>query len=262
MEPFRYVTSDWLKVLIGVSLLFLYLIISIIVGAILSILLGSFSSIFTYMLYLIFEILLIGYYIGVIKNTLKGLDTLPSWTNLVKIVIDGLLYKIAYTIALLLYILVFIAPVILLGFMLILFFRDLSSHIPWIVLMSLLIIVAMIVYTVVMYIVFEICASLATVNFAKKGFFGFFKVLDILKKVSLEYLVIWVLYKIVPFIICIIIIIIGGIFLFILLLIPFINILVILSVIITGRVLEFILNIMFYRAVAKYYREKEEKDKK
>ena len=98
---------------------------------------------------------------------------------------------------------------------------------------------------------------LATVNFAKKGFFGFFEVVDILKRFSLEYLVIWVLYKILPIIISLPI----GICLAILMLIPFVNILVLLLVIplvvIIGPVLGFILEVMFKRAVAKYYRERE-----
>ncbi|MBW9223403.1 DUF4013 domain-containing protein [Methanothermococcus sp. SCGC AD-155-E23] len=257
VEPFKYATSDWLKILIGVSLLFLYYVISLIVDGILSLFFGPFSLVFILLLNIIFTIPLAGYYIEVIRNTLKGLDTLPSWFNIVRILIDGLLYKIAYSIALFLYTLIFALPVILIGFILLTIFRDLSSSIPWIVLLSLFILGGLVIYMVVILIVFWICVPLATVNFAKKGFFGFFEVVDILKRFSLEYLVIWVLYKILPIIISLPI----GICLAILMLIPFVNILVLLLVIplvvIIGPVLGFILEVMFNRAVAKYYRERE-----
>ena len=85
------------KVLIGVSLLFFYLMLDWFMEWILA-LLGPFVIVFVFIILcinLVLYIILSGYYIGAIKNTLKGIDTLPNWSNLIEIIIDGILYNIA-----------------------------------------------------------------------------------------------------------------------------------------------------------------------
>jgi len=253
VEPFKYTTSDWLKILIGASLLFISVIIYVMlnfIGEILIVLLGPFAIPFLFIMfciYMVFEVIVDGYYIGVIRSTLKGLDTLPNWINIGRILIDGVLYKVASIALMFLYLVVYFPLILLLVIV-----KQLLQFISWRDW-----VLGLVLITVILFITWSIYVPLATVNFAKKGFLGFFDIWGILKKFSFEYLAIWVLYKIVPVIILLPI----GICLDILMLIPFVNILVlllvILLVVIIGPVLGFILEVMFHRAVAKYYRERE-----
>ncbi|MBW9222646.1 DUF4013 domain-containing protein [Methanothermococcus sp. SCGC AD-155-C09] len=242
-EPFKYATSDWIKVSIGISLLFFIMLISLA----LALLLGPFAAIFTFIPVLIVSILLTGYYIGVIKNTLNGIDSLPNWSNFMEFIKDGILYYIAVTILSL----VVYLPLILLiivgifftgGFENYLTSGDLSSIIT-----TPLIIFAMlsILYILIVSIVLMIYIPLATVNFAKKGFFGFFEFFDILKKVSIRYILILILY----FVIYIIVDIILGI-------ISIIPIIGVFTYVIGMGALSFLWGVAAYRAIAKYYLDK------
>ena len=88
IEPFKYATSDWLKVLIVILLLGIPIVI-ISISLIAYIKLNFSTFILTLGIGLLFFIItsmaITGYYIGVVKNTLKGLDTLPDWSNFIEI---------------------------------------------------------------------------------------------------------------------------------------------------------------------------------
>jgi len=237
VEPFRYITSDWLKVLIGGLLLFF----SLTLDWILSILLGPFSFILILVIDLVVIIAINGYYIAVIKNTLEGLDTLPDWSNLGEILRDGALYIGALFILLLV---VYLPAILLLSIVGLLF--------DWATTTLLLLL-----YVSVSLIALMIYVPLAMVNFAKKGFLGFFEVVDILKKISLEYLGIQVIYTVLGIGIVVIFYLMATISLFFLFLILSLGILCFLLSMLVVSVVNFGLWIMFSRAVARYYLEKE-----
>ena len=283
--PFKYATSDRLKVLIGGSLLFF----NIVVDWILSILLGPLSLILIPGITLIFTAIIVGYCIEVTKNTLKGLDTLPDWSNYTEILKDGVLYIAA----LLILNLVVYLPVTLLLIMgsfdtlgglighysggilidgvlylVILFISNLVVYLP----ITLLLTVGLFstlggltgylayllpLYMLVALIALAIYIPLATVNFTKKGFFGFFKVSDVLKKVSLEY--IGVLLYTVLGIVAVIISIITALEISspLLYLIYPLGVLFLLFAVLVISIVDFILWVMSFRAVAKYCLERE-----
>jgi len=287
VEPFKYVTSDRLKVLVGGSLLFF----NIVVDWMLLILLGPFSLILIPGITLIFTVIIVGYSIGIIKNTLKGIDTLPDWRNFTEIVKDGVLY----TVALFILNLVLYLPAILLliigsfdtlgelvghysGGILIdgvlyigtLFILNLVIYLP----ITLLLTVGLFstlggltgyltyllpLYMLMALIVLLIYVPLATVNFAKKGFSGFFKVFDVLKKISLEYIgiLLYTLLGIVAVIIFILIFV--NIFAPLLYFIYPLGVLILLSVILMVTIMDFILWVISFRAVTKYYLERDKK---
>jgi len=233
-EPFRYATSDWTKILIGSSLLFFIIFISLAS----SLLLGPYAMIFIIIPVLIVSMLLTGYYIGVIKNTLNGIDTLPDWSNYMEFTKDGILYYIALTIiSLIVYL-----PAILFLIVGIFFtagFEILTSGDLLSIIMSLSVFVIItVLYYMVASIALAIYTPLATVNFAKKGFSGFFEFFNILKKISLEYILMLILYFIVYSIVGVVSI------------IPFIGILI-------YGIISFPIDVIFHRAIAKYYLEKE-----
>ncbi|HIP83896.1 MAG TPA: DUF4013 domain-containing protein, partial [Methanothermococcus okinawensis] len=205
----------------------------------------------------------LGYYIGVIKNTLKGLDILPDWSNIVELLTDGILYSIALFILLLILSLPVIVLLIGGSFFIVGEIIGYSSYSDLWNILSFLSILAilLLLYIVVTSLVLWIYIPLATVNFAKKGFFGFFKIRDILKKISLEYIGILLLYTLFYGIYSLISPIILKIILAIFFLtLPPIAILVLLVALLIESIVIFVLGIMFYRAVAKYYREKELKN--
>ena len=235
VEPFEYATSDWLKVLIGGLLLFF----SLTLDWILSILLGPFSFILILVIDLIVIIAINGYYIAVIRNTLQGLDTLPDWSNLGEILRDGALYIGALFILLLV---VYLPAILLLSIVGLLF--------DWATTTLLLL-----HYVSVSLIALMIYVPLATVNFAKKGFLGFFEVGDIFKKISLEYLGIQVIYTVLGIGIVVIFYLMATISLFFLFLVLSLGILCFLLSMLVVSVVNFGLWIMFSRAVARYYLE-------
>ena len=288
IEPFKYAISDRSKVLIGGSLLFF----NIVVDWILSILLGPLSLIIIPGITLTFTVIILGYCIGVTKNTLKGLDTLPDWNT--EIVKDGVLYIVAlFILNLVVYLpvtlllimglfdtlgglighysggismdgalyagtlfisnlVVYLSVTLLLTVGLFSTLGGLTGYLTY--LLSLYMLVALIVLTI--YI------PIATVNFAKKGFFEFFKVFDVFKKISLEYIGI-LLYTVLGIGAVIIFIITAvNIFASLLYLIYPLGVLILLFVILVISIMDFILWVISFRAVAKYYLEREIKNKK
>ena len=264
IEPFKYATSDWLKVLVVILLLSIPMVV-IFLSFIAYMKLDFFTFILTLgiglLLLIIVSIPITGYYIGVVKNTLKGFDTLPDWSNFVEILKDGILYIVA------LFILVLLAylPVILLLIIGIFFTGTIATADsfvhgnPWTIITSLLVyIVVLLLYVLVVSIALKIYIPLATVNFAKKGFFGFFKFSDVLKKVSLEYILILLLYFVINFIFNFILeTTINTINIIVSMMNIFIFITVIPIYIACSTVVFFIIEIMSYRAVTKYYLERE-----
>jgi len=261
IEPFKYATSDWLKVLIVILLLGIPIVI-ISISLIAYIKLNFSTFILTLGIGLLFFIItsmaITGYYIGVVKNTLKGLDTLPDWSNFIEILKDGVLY----TVALFILILLAYLPAILLLIIGIFFTGAIATvdsfgHSDlWTIITSLLAyILVLLLYMLVVSIALKIYVPLATVNFAKKGFSGFFKFSDVLKKISFEYILILLLYFVINFIFNFILETIANI------IVPmldiFISIIVISIYIMCNTIISFIFEIMSYRAVTKYYLERE-----
>jgi len=261
IEPFKYATSDRLKVLIVILLLGIPIVI-ISISLIAYIKLNFSTFILTLGIGLLFFIItsmaITGYYIGVVKNTLKGLDTLPDWSNFIEILKDGVLY----TVALFILILLAYLPAILLLIIGIFFTGAIATvdsfgHSDlWTIITSLLAyILVLLLYILVVSIAFKIYVPLATINFAKKGFSGFFKFSDVLKKISFEYILILLLYFVINFIFNFILETIANI------IVPmldiFISIIVISIYIMCNTIISFIFEIMTYRAVTKYYLERE-----
>ena len=261
IEPFKYATSDRLKVLIVILLLGIPIVI-ISISLIAYIKLNFSTFILTLGIGLLFFIItsmaITGYYIGVVKNTLKGLDTLPDWSNFIEILKDGVLY----TVALFILILLAYLPAILLLIIGIFFTGAIATvdsfgHSDlWTIITSLLAyILVLLLYMLVVSIALKIYVPLATVNFAKKGFSGFFKFSDVLKKISFEYILILLLYFVINFIFNFILETIANI------IVPmldiFISIIVISIYIMCNTIISFIFEIMSYRAVTKYYLERE-----
>ncbi|HIP17276.1 MAG TPA: DUF4013 domain-containing protein [Methanothermococcus okinawensis] len=245
-EPFRYATSDWIKILIGSLLSFFSALVTLLSTSLLAPSAIIFMLIIFFMLIsLVIDIILLGYYIGVAKNTLKGVDTLPNWSNFIEFIKDGILYYIAMIIVLLMIYL----PAILLtvgifsavggGFGNHLAFNNSIS-------MYLLVVIGIVLYIIVASIAFILYFPLATVNFAKKGFSGFFEFFNILKKISLEYILILILYFILN--------VITYFILTIILIIPIVGILIYIT---CGMILTFLLGVAAIRAISKYYLEKE-----
>jgi len=197
--------------------------------------------------------IVLGYYIGVIKNTLEGLNTLPNWSNFGEIVKDGILYFLALFI---LTILVFFPAILIstIGSSLTIG-GDISyltvagdiSYLYTYLLSSFLLLTVVLIYMIMATTILWVYLPLATVNFAKKGFFGFFEVVDILKKkISLGYITILILYSIVYFTVVLILWVIG--------IIPVIG-----TAIsnVYFYIFSVIYSIAFFRAVTKYFMEKE-----
>ena len=249
--------------------------------------LGPFSLIVIPGMTLTFSVIILGYCIGIIKNTLKGIDTLPDWNS--EIVKDGILY----TCALFILSLVVHLPAILLliiGLFDIpgdpidcysgkfpidgVFYISITSILNLVVYLpvTLLLTVGLsstlegltgyLVYLIpfnmlLALIVLLIYVPLATVNFAKKGFFGFFKFSDVLKKISLEYIgiLLCTLLGVVTAIISVIITFeISAPLLY--LAFPSGVLFLLFSTLVIG-ILDFILWVMSFRAVVKYYLERE-----
>ena len=255
VEPFEYATSDWSKVLIGVLLLLIPIVLSSVLlvvylnsGPFTPLIILGIVVLVYLIVPLIIQVVINGYYIAVIKNTLEGLDTLPDWSNLGEIVKDGILYMIALFIITLLLslpaIILFIIGVypVLATSGSYLTYTDLWNAIAY---MS-IIVILLLLYLLLLAVILWVYVPLATVNFAKKGFFGFFEVVDILKKISLGYIVMLVIYFTVYFTVALILWIIGVV--------PVIG-----TAISTvySRIFYFVFFTTFFRAVAKYYMEKE-----
>ena len=255
IEPLRYTFSDGLKLLIGILLLVFNDIFSLLLF-LLFIKLDFPPFILILVINLFVRVIILGYYIGVIKNTLQGLDTLPDWNNFGEIVKDGILYFIALII---LYMLIFLPAILIIiigssltigsgvnyftvggdiNYLLYTYLANLLS--PF------LLLTAILLYVFMATTILWIYTPLVTVNFAKKGFLGFFEVVDILKKkISLDYIVILVLYSLIFSIVCLALWIIG--------LIP------VIGMAISDAyfcIFYFVHSIVFFRAVGKYYLKK------
>jgi hypothetical protein len=160
---------------------------------------------------LILLIIQTGYFIKIAKNTVEGDDNLPKWENFKDLFIKGIKYAVGM---ILLGIIIFAIPTIVLGigiYLYISFVHELSGasvNMPYNLppigapepLVWITFIFAILLY-VVGFVVYTIYEPLATVNFAKKGFRGFFEFNYILKLMSLEYLLLVILYNIGMFVI-------------------------------------------------------------
>ena len=255
-EPLRYTFSDGVKLFTGILLLVFNDIVSLLLF-LMFIKMGFSVLILILLVNLFVHIVVLGYYIAVIKNTLEGLDTLPDWSNLGEIVKDGILYFFA------LFILVALMsfPAILISMIgsflttgVDISYPTLEGDIEYLMynyyffnlLSGFLLLTIVLIYDVLAATILWVYVPLATVNFAKKGFFGFFEVVDIFKKISLGYIVMLVIYFTVYFTVALILWIIGVV--------PVIG-----TAISTvySRIFYFVFFTTFFRAVAKYYMEKE-----
>jgi len=254
-EPLRYTFSDGVKLFTGILLLVFNDIVSLLLF-LLFIKMGFSIFILIVLVNLFVHIIVVGYYIAVIKNTLQGLDTPPDWSNLGEIVKDGILYAIALVILVILISLpaIFISMIgsflttggdmsypILEGdinYLMYTYFFNLLS--------GFLLLTILLIYDVLAATILWVYVPLATVNFAEKGFPGLFEVVGVLRKISLDYIVMLVIYFTVYFTVALILWIIGVV--------PVIG-----TAISTvySRIFYFVFFTTFFRAVAKYYMEKE-----
>ena len=114
----------------------------------------------------IVTILVVGYCIGVVKNTLKGMDTLPDWSNFIEIIVDGFIGITAF---------------LILYFILYLPFVQLS-------------ILSEEMADILAAFIALLYSPIAMANLAKKGFFGFFDFPDVLGKISFKYISILIFF--------------------------------------------------------------------
>ena len=158
-EPFDYATSDLTKILIGSLILsFIQILLILIMGH---------SSVNHPSLYSIFLLnIRWGYCIGVVKNTLKGMDTLPDWSNFIEIIVDGFIGITAF---------------LILYFILYLPFVQLS-------------ILSEEMADILAAFIALLYSPIAMANLAKKGFFGFFDFPDVLGKISFKYISILIFF--------------------------------------------------------------------
>ena len=126
------------------------------------------------------HIILFGYYVKIMRTTLEGDINLPEWTGFFKIIIDGILLVIGQTIVSIAFMIIpLIIGIIGVAFLIFaesfeiighsLMFISILSFIPFMILNSLYII-------------------LANINFAKRGFFGFFDYNEVINKFSINYI--------------------------------------------------------------------------
>ena len=221
IEPFQYATSDLTKIFIGGLLLsFLHVMMEYS--------LMNYSYLYPFLIFVIGG----GYMIGVIKNTLEGIDTLPDWSDFIEIVKDGFLLAVAFLLLAILFLLIKLLIMLYFFGLLVVF----GSHIE------------KIIHLILLFLMFSYF-FLAMVNLAKEGFLGFFDFPNVVEKMSLEYFSILFLYLIIYSF-------------FTLLLFPLLQFYsnsisqMVFSYTVFHTIF-FLLDVMLSRAVARYYMEKE-----
>ena len=210
-EPFEYAMSDWKKILIGGIFGMVYLLPTKLLGVIiqsqninlraeeyLSIdLIMSIIGVYAIIIILsiVFKSIQYGYYMKVAKNTIESYDNtnntnnnLPEWEELGNIFKTGILYFIGSILLALVVFLPFIAIAGLIGYGIYITAGVVLLMPYWFVAIGLYFILA-IVYMLYFY--------LASVNFAKKGFKGFFEFKKVIGLMSLKYVALVILMMII-----------------------------------------------------------------
>ena len=148
-----------------------------------------------------------GYYIKIMKETLNGSNKLPNWDNCSKLLMDGLLYGIGALILLFISLIPMFVGVALYIVGLHFLVKTFSSIFEVVMDVG---VWATILGFIFGYLVFLIYLPISTVNFANKGFFGFFEFKNLFKMINLKYIVlaivVYVLTSLVYFIVYLIIV--------------------------------------------------------
>ena len=281
-EPIKYAISDWKKIFVGGTFGLIFYIST----DLLSLILPDFSLFYQLstmeqiiavilgilaLLGLILLIIQTGYFIKIAKNTIEGDDNLPKWENFKDLFLKGIKYAVGM---ILLGIIIFAIPTIVLGigiYLYIPFIQNLSGvsgiifNLPPIgvpePLVWITFIFAILLY-IVGFVIYTLYEPLATVNFAKKGFRGFFEFNYILKLMSLEYLLLVITYNVGIFIIISAIGVVFTIFRFIFdMVLPNIVIYETLGIIwdSMSAFISFFIYVIFYKSFSNYYVDKIDK---
>ncbi|XRP96705.1 DUF4013 domain-containing protein [Methanocaldococcus sp. 16A] len=203
-EAFKYAFSDIKKGIIGGLLLAIsgvfsvllsilifttgvdsnpYNIVKILTGMLIAIAVGFLIS-------LVIEFVIDGYYVRIMKTTVEGFDNLPEWDNLVDLLMRGFLYFIGILILAFVFLII---PIILFGISVLLITQD-----GIIGLVSLMISFVIFVISIILLAFY---LPLAEVNFSINGFLGFFEFKKIIKMMSLKYIVLVIVIGIIILII-------------------------------------------------------------
>jgi hypothetical protein len=141
------------------------------------------------------------------KETLNGSNKLPNWDNCSKLLMDGLLYGIGALILLFISLIPMFVGVALYIVGLHFLVKTFSSIFEVVMDVG---VWATILGFIFGYLVFLIYLPISTVNFANKGFFGFFEFKNLFKMINLKYIVlaivVYVLTSLVYFIVYLIIV--------------------------------------------------------
>jgi len=191
--------------------------------------------------------LVYGYYVKVMKSTLEGNNQLPEWDGFGEMFIKGILWCFG---GLLVSIIFLIIPLLVMGIGVV--YLPKSPDVG--IILFGLGILSMILFLIPL----AFYIPLATINFAKKGFFGFFEFVEIFKKFSLEYITLFIAVMVVVFIVATIV---QLPFIIVKVLLVFANpklpyIVDVVSAFVNSFV-GFFLGVFQYRTFAKYYKKKE-----
>ncbi|WP_292460101.1 DUF4013 domain-containing protein [Methanothermococcus sp.] len=271
-EPFKYATSDWKKIFVGGVLNIIAILPLELLSAMIGVISYSGSRFGTYtpsieglttmiaifvvlsLFTIIISIILMGYYITISKNTIESIDTLPEWENFGTFIKNGFLYYVA----LLIFGFVVIGlPIILMSALLFIpVYNHISNYHPNMnIIIGLLLFILVICILAILAILY---IPLATVNFAKKGFEGFFEFKYILKLISLKYIVLLILLWLI-FVVISALINLPAMVLSILSELSYNTTMLYISKVlyaITGGFTSFFLSVIYYRSISNYYVDK------
>ncbi|EHP86687.1 DUF4013 domain-containing protein [Methanotorris formicicus] len=178
---------------------------------------------------------------------MKGSNQLPEWENFGELFVKGILWAVGNFLLVLIFIIV---PLLIVGGGVLYLSKNPNTGMILIGLGMLLMV--LFILPLMFYL------PLATVNFAKRGFLGFFEFVEVFNKFSLEYIILFIVVVIVISIISMVIQLPFVILKFLLIFanpkLPYIVDVVIAFI---NSFVGFFLGIFQYRVFAKYYKKKE-----
>lgn len=265
-EPFNYVVQgDKNKVIIGILLYFISILplnfvttiyqlinennINIneyyyVIGGIILIILAIISA--------VINCIVSGYFLKVIDKTLNYGEKLPEWSDFLKLFIDGLFYLIGLFI---LYPLFFIIILSIGGLIFGVNYLLYGISEPLGLSLLLIFISLFLLVLFLLIVCFGIYVPLATVNYVKNGFWGLFDFKKVINLISIDYILIiiifWIIFAIIGLLFQIPSIIVSIISVFLghnIILYLIYDILYSLATSITS----FIFGVVLYRAISKY----------
>ena len=131
-----------------------------------------------------------GYFVRIMRETINDSKTLPEWEGFLKLFIDGILYSIGSLVLLLIFMIPTIALLILCALT---GFALLTTSANLLEIFGAFSIILIILVFISGFLLFLVYSPLAVVNFANRGFFGFFEFRKIFKMaMSIEYIILLV----------------------------------------------------------------------